>query len=60
MNNRKMYLSMRQCGKTQMLIGYLKEMHKYLNNKDDFINFVEKLDKGLADKIRKEQEQMNE
>lgn len=43
-----------------MLIGYLKEMQKYLNNKDDFINFVEKLDKGLADKIHKEQEQMNE
>ncbi|MDY0387398.1 MAG: hypothetical protein RBT65_09785 [Methanolobus sp.] len=60
MNNRKMYLSMRQCGKTRMLIGYLKEMQKYLNNKDDFINFVEKLDKGLADKIQKEQEQMNE
>lgn len=36
MNNRKMYLSMRQCGKTRMLIGYLKEMHKYLNSKDDF------------------------
>lgn len=60
MNNRKMYLSMRQCGKTRMLIGYLKEMQKHLNNKDDFINFVEKIDKGLADKIHKEQERVNE
>lgn len=51
---------MRQCGKTRMLIDYLKEMQKHINNKDDFINFVEKLDKGLADKIHKEQEQMNE
>lgn len=42
------------------LIGYLKEMQKHLNNKDDFINFVKKLDKDLADKIHKEQEQVNE
>mgnify|MGYP000897556820 CR=1 FL=1 len=60
MNNRKIYLSTRQCGKTKMLIGFLKEVQKHLNNKDDFINFVEKLDKDLANKIHKEQERVNE
>lgn len=35
-------------------------MQKHLNNKDDFINFVKKLDKDLADKIHEEQEQVNE
>lgn len=60
MNNKKMYLSTRQCGKTQMMIVWFEEMQKHLNNKDDFISFIEKFDKVLADKIRKTQEQIDE
>ena len=43
-----------------MMIDWFEEMQKHLNNKDDFISFIEKFDKVLADKIRKTQEQIDE
>ena len=55
-----LFFSTRQCGKTQMMINWFEEMQKHLNNKDDFISFIEKFDKVLAGKIRKTQERVNE
>ena len=60
MINKELLFSTRQCGKTQMMIDWFEEMQKHLNNKDDFISFIEKFDKVLADKIRKTQVQIDE
>lgn len=60
MIGKELFFSARQCGKTQMMINWFEEMQKHINNKDDFISFIEKFDKVLADKIRKTQEQIDE